>query len=721
MKKFSLSTNVELVMNMNCYWRSRLIFSTSCVLLLLFSFFQPVLGSESLETPQGLEQSLMTNETRSTWTELATRKIFRDAIGVEDLHTVPGSMNSFSLVIARNGVDFFQVVVTAGSSALSNISVTISDLQGSNPSNKISATNIKIFLEHYIHVRSRTYFESILNYNLGYYPDALVPLRAPFTVEPNRNQPLWVEVDVPRSAIPDNYTGTITFSGGIQESISFTVEVLDFEVPDHTDLVNVAYADFWALYLAGSVNTDEEYDNLVATYTKFFTERELNVARTFDAGDVPTRNGSNEWDFSTWLETMIPLYESGGILDAFNPLVLQVPLDLEVLGYDVEDAFTTQAMNDYKDFLRQFKNYITMQTLIDLNDAKWIVWISEFDEPNSAELSELISLYYNLTQEINAEVAPFKYYFEVDGSIDWDSEAIQYDFGPDDDVSTWTRLGDRFDYWMAPQEDFEFDLPFIQDRIANGKQVLIYQQAWTALPRGSEDIPPGFTDRDYEFPSFPGIVNPALFHRILPWFLWKYGAKGIGFWATMQWYDAVNDSFLDVWVDDPALWIQFRGTFQAQNGDGWLVYPGDRVYQHTGQPNVDGPVSSLRLELLRKGFEDYKYLQLLDHLASSSNNETIKTLARQLIEEVKDLLNTITSFDRSVQKYDDLLLRIKYLLSGKKMVSALPSETSTANEAAFSIPTSWLSFFDLLLVGVIATVLLMLIKRSPATKKIFDR
>ena len=32
------------------------------------------------------------------------------------------------------------------------------------------------------------------------------------------------------------------------------------------------------------------------------------------------------------------------------------------------------------------------------------------------------------------------------------------------------------------------------------------------------------------------------------------------------------------------------------------------TYRYTGQKNVDGPVSSIRFELLREGIEDYEYL-----------------------------------------------------------------------------------------------------------------
>jgi len=36
------------------------------------------------------------------------------------------------------------------------------------------------------------------------------------------------------------------------------------------------------------------------------------------------------------------------------------------------------------------------------------------------------------------------------------------------------------------------------------------------------------------------------------------------------------------------------------NGEGSLIYPGSRVQRYTGQKDVDGPVSSIRFEMLRR-------------------------------------------------------------------------------------------------------------------------
>ncbi len=45
--------------------------------------------------------------------------------------------------------------------------------------------------------------------------------------------------------------------------------------------------------------------------------------------------------------------------------------------------------------------------------------------------------------------------------------------------------------------------------------------------------------------------------------------------------------------------------------------------RYTGQPNVDGPVSSIRFELLREGIEDYEYLWMLKDLGDKEYADSL--------------------------------------------------------------------------------------------------
>ena len=96
------------------------------------------------------------------------------------------------------------------------------------------------------------------------------------------------------------------------------------------------------------------------------------------------------------------------------------------------------------------------------------------------------------------------------------------------------------------------------------------------------------------------IEWPANDHRLLLWQNWKHDVTGLLYWGLCVWRDNLEGE--KRWPEakwNPATWRNQAG--QAHNGDGQLIYPGpDR-----------SPLSSIRLENLRDGIEDYEYFWLL--------------------------------------------------------------------------------------------------------------
>lgn len=122
------------------------------------------------------------------------------------------------------------------------------------------------------------------------------------------------------------------------------------------------------------------------------------------------------------------------------------------------------------------------------------------------------------------------------------------------------------------------------------------------------------------------IEWPAVDHRVLVWQNWKYGVTGLLYWGLDVWRD--NMAGPKRWPEvkwNPATWRNDKGL--AHNGDGQLIYPGaDRQ-----------PLSSVRLENLRDGIEDYEYFWLLrDAVARLKKSGAAKDQA--LIAEAEQAL-----------------------------------------------------------------------------------
>lgn len=127
------------------------------------------------------------------------------------------------------------------------------------------------------------------------------------------------------------------------------------------------------------------------------------------------------------------------------------------------------------------------------------------------------------------------------------------------------------------------------------------------------------------------VEYPAADARLLFWMTWKYRVTGFLYYAVNNWES--NRKQPNRWPAGP--WNAF--TFDDYNGDGQLIYPG---------PN--GPLSSIRLECIRDGIEDYECFYLLNELAKRAEG---KPGAAKDVAQARKLLAVDGSVVRSLTDY----------------------------------------------------------------------
>jgi len=114
------------------------------------------------------------------------------------------------------------------------------------------------------------------------------------------------------------------------------------------------------------------------------------------------------------------------------------------------------------------------------------------------------------------------------------------------------------------------------------------------------------------------VEYPALEARLLWWMAHQRGIEGFLYYAMNRWPEQrapLNaDSFgRTSW--NPA-------SYGTANGDGSLFYAG-----------ADGPISSIRLENVRDGIEDY---ELLVMLAAKAGGHAAQALSARLVRSASD-------------------------------------------------------------------------------------
>jgi Domain of unknown function (DUF4091) len=143
---------------------------------------------------------------------------------------------------ARGEYESFQIVANGGQKGLTGVNVTVSDLQGPDGA-VIPHNSFSLYREKYMHVTSSSPNWKGSNQPLGpgWYADALIPFTdpdngrplagaqlsaVPFDLNSGTNQPIWVDLLVPRTAKAGKYSGTYTVTsnqGNFTGQIALTV------------------------------------------------------------------------------------------------------------------------------------------------------------------------------------------------------------------------------------------------------------------------------------------------------------------------------------------------------------------------------------------------------------------------------------------------------------------------------------------------------------------
>lgn len=181
----------------------------------------------------------------------------------------PQSNTTAQLSAAKGETESFQIIVNAPSS-LTNVNVGVSNLTSAS-GQTIFSNSLALFREKYIYVGSSSpdWGGSNRPLGAGWYADGLIPFQdaasgqapvnaslqaAPFNVSAGGNQPVWVDVTVPRSAAAGQYTGSfwVTSDQG-SASGQISLQVWNFSLPQ-TPALKTAFS-FWS---ADSLAAEEE-------------------------------------------------------------------------------------------------------------------------------------------------------------------------------------------------------------------------------------------------------------------------------------------------------------------------------------------------------------------------------------------------------------------------------------------------------------------------------
>jgi len=513
------------------------------------------------------------------WVEPALNRVF------------PGDLPKIGRVArlsaARNESEAFQLVVRGVTVPLHPVDVNVGDLTGPGGAT-IPGSAFTLYREIYVRVEQPSFLGGVIGNKRkpGEYPDPLLPFAdpydpsqppvgTPFDVEPDRNQPVWVEVHVPAEALPGQYTGSMTVTAADLEPVKVCIKlrVWNFTIPQERS-VNTAYGlshDKILWYHGGQDGTwDGQALEVLQAYENVLHDHRLDITR-LPLGRHPFRfDGEGNLlpvDWSAYDAVVGPRADGSYYKDGIGIRRYNAGYFRPGVTGNLEGELTDE---QYKQAAAAFAAH--------LKEMGWMeqVFVYVRDEPY---------LHQGSHDRIVRDV-----HLMLEADPDWAGHFL---------VTNWymEKLEDVIDIWVPDTSKYgDSFLGFLGIRFpgreeyalqtALGKEFWFYVCNCTVPPYAGYDIE---THLGYE-------------PRILLWGAWFEGAAGFLYWRTNRWVEEAP------WTQliDPVAY-----PLVARNGDGFILYPGDHdgTAAPWGSPqgiSMDGPVPTIRLKATRDGLEDWE-------------------------------------------------------------------------------------------------------------------
>jgi hypothetical protein len=497
----------------------------------------------------------------------------------------PKSSQLVEIAAARNEVEPFQVVVTAKTQKLEEVTASVSDLTDGR-GHRIPRTTITLYREQYVYVRNPSPSSTEPP---GWWPDPLVPFLnpvdgkplhpmqidvdenegnirrnlkgarfpgAPFDVWPGQNQPIWGEVSVPRDAYPGTYRGLFTVSVPKfgEARVEITLVVWDFVLPDGAPLAtHFGGLNSIAVKLHAPPGS-ASFQRLFDRYATAMSDHRIDPPIPDSLYPPLKPDGS--------IDSKKTHDELKRYIETHHLHSIQIPQYPYADPLKSNRRFALRYLQSYYDYLKA-------------NGWEKGAYYFPVDEPNTKEAYQRVRSYAQLAHEANPKIRVL---------------CTEQTYPQD---KSWGDLRGFVNIWCPLFGYYDEESADLLRREEN--EVWTY----TALCQKAAPFHPDFP-RVGGLPTlFWQIDFPVLNYRLPLWIIWHYGIKGLLYWSTVEWGNPERD----VWTD-PA----FRNRY---NGEGCLFYPGNEA-------GISSPVPSLRLKVLREGMEDYAYFTLLARLGGQS-------------------------------------------------------------------------------------------------------
>ena len=512
------------------------------------------------------------------WSAPTTQKIMRDKEYPEYTDCV------LEYDMAKNEIEGAQVIITPTDDyKVRSFDVSVSDLKNAN-GDVISKDSVKVYLQKYVRIDKQINYNNA--YGTGHQPDPILPFETAKEYGENtvvgKNQGIYVTVETEADTPEGTYSGNLTVNiDGKNFNVPMDVDVWNFAISDavHT---RTAFS-VWGSYF---MNNEMDYTlEKVEAYNEALRQNRLSpLDLTFD------ERGTKD-------EMVDKFIEQAKIATADERVTTyRLPAGFGE-GYD-DDTTNLRTRTLVKMVKASTEDCCIIDKLI-------FYFGSTIDEPWLTKTEHLVN---PCVESVRQSAENTIQQLTQDGWFD----TVSAEFGE----HVKEKLRSTPMIVTGPYETFYVQDGGITycplfDQFSTEEQRAIYANE---KEKNGEVWWYGCTGPCYPWPTYH-IDDHLLGARVLNWMMYDYNIDGNLYWCVNAWkVDGRTEDVYD--VVDPT----------HMNGDGYLFYPGIDY-------GLDVPVSSLRMETIRDGMEDYEYLYELEQLtAGLSDYYGEEVSAREMLQ-----------------------------------------------------------------------------------------
>lgn len=519
------------------------------------------------EEPQS-QPAAQTDDAVKLWYSYNTENLMQD---LEYPELMAERDSTLRLHAVRNDAETMQLMITPGVNIVS-YDLTMAELK-TEDGQVFAKENFELFAVYYAEVTE--------SYNMdayyGFYPDALVPLENYKTshynfINAGKNQAIMVQANVPADQAPGFYTGTAVLTlDSATYNIPIELTVYDAEIPVENHMQS-AYGIWFQQLAYGEGYYSEE---LAQAYWDFLVER-----RTMP---MYYRNG-----VTTGVEVFAD-YIAEELAE--NPAISCYRLMHTYTNYDLGRIVERESVLSMLTALAK-KNVELRQAgneTVDLFKKAYFYLGDVVDEPAGTSIQRVRDCDLIITE---CKYAVAEEYFKDQYPDLYQSclevgHLVTTGYNPDlvgsdtvGGVQTWCP---QYQHWQTEAQREEYYARMETPDRQGGEEAWWY----------------GCNNPKVPYPTYH-LDDDLIGTRVLFWMQHEYGVQGDLYYCV----NIVNHS------DNAAPWTEVY--YDDAANDGRLLYPGSEF-------GIFGPISTLRMESIFQGREDYECLWTIEQAIIAYN------------------------------------------------------------------------------------------------------